>query len=277
MTTTVMRDSVVGDAWIREMCAANPVQLVLNDKGEPNGNLLSGPVRLTFCDALFTAKPQMRSQPNSPIKFWTGILFTPFSVLDVLWAEYYRIAASDFADCYNNGQYYGIDNPVYDQGSKMKFQGYTPGCMALNATSNYKPPVVDIRNNPITDESKVYPGVWAIVALNAYPSGKNTPRKGPRFGLQTVMIVGDDKPLAGGAPDPRAQFKGVNVKPPTAVPAAAFGQGVQTPGQRPGVGAFYPPPPPGGAAAAFAPPGAPPPPMAPPPLGTGDEDLSQFS
>src|SRR5690606_14872529 len=47
----------------------------------------------------------------------------------------------------------------------------------------------------------VYPGVWAICAINRYTF--NDPRKkGVAFGLQSVMIIGDDTALGGGAPDP---------------------------------------------------------------------------
>jgi hypothetical protein len=269
-----MRNSVVGDAWIREMCQINPVQHVLNDKGEKTGNILSGPVRLAFVETLLVAGPQMKSKPDSPLKHSATIMFTPFVDLTIFWEEYYRIAASDFADHYNKeyNQYAGLDNPIYDQGAKLKYDGFTPGCMAVNSSSNYKPPVVDIRNNPIVDPSKVYAGVWAIVSLNAYASGKNTPRKGPRFGLQTVMIVGDDTNLAGGAPDPRQQFKGVQVKAPVTVAPGAFGAPVGAPPPSAGTAAYYPPPPAGGV------PNMAPAAMAPPPPGVpAEDDLSQFA
>jgi len=263
MLTTVMRDSQVGDAWIKEMCEANPVQWVRTDKGEQTANLLSGPVRLSFCDALMEAKPQMRSDPNSKKAFGTTMLFTPFTDFTLFWQEYYRIAAAEFASHYNaeKNQYYGLDNPFYDQGGKAKFQGYTPGLMAMCTTSQFKPSVVDTRNNPVSPE-KVYPGVWAIIALNPYASGKQAPRKGPRFGLQAVVIIGDDKPLSGGGIDPRQAFAGVKVKPPVVVPQAAFGQ-PQLPPQAGNAMAAYPPPTQAGT-------------LQPSPPGSNDEDLSQY-
>lgn len=278
MTTTVMRDSMVGDSWIREMCALNPVQRVLDDKGQATGNLLTGPVRLAFCDSLFEAKPQMRTDPNSKKTHSAAILFTPFTDLTIFWEEYYKICASDFAQYYNPTyqMYSGLENPIFDAGTKLQYGGFTPGCMAMNSSSQYKPPLVDMRNNPIVDPNKVYPGVWAICSVAGYASGKNFPKKGPRFGLQSIMIIGDDKPLAGGAVDPRTQFKTANVKPPVGIPAGAFGQPVQTPTPGAGVAAMMPPPGiPGGV-------GMPTPVvgraggMVPPPIGAppSDEDLT---
>lgn len=276
--TTVMKDSIVGDQWIAEMCKLNPVQRVLNaETNQPTGSILTGPVRLAFCDSVFEAKPQMRSDPNSKLKHSLIALFTPYSDLSIFWEEYYKVCASDFANHYNasTGQYHGLDNPLKDQAEKAQFGGFTPGCMYTTLTSNYKPAVVDIRMNPITDPSKVYAGVWAIVACNAYASGKNTPRKGPRFGLQTIMVIGDDQPLTGGAPDPRTLFKSANVKPPVGAPSAAFAASgaVQTPPQgapvvgQQAVSAYYPGAAP--AAPAYAPPAAP---VSP----SGDDDLSGF-
>lgn len=287
MQTTVIRDSVVGDSWIAEMARLNPVSRIIGEDGKPNGNISTGPVRLAFCDALFTAKPKMKSDANSKVGFGATILFTPYADMAIFWEEYYRICAADFSSYYNPAnQQYNVDNPLYDQGTKAQYGGFTTGCWATNASSNYKPPIVDMRMNPITDESKVYPGVWAIAALNPYASGKpNKPKKGPRFGLQTLMIIGDDTPLAGGAPDPRAQFKGVSVKPPVGMPAQAFGQNTQQPPGAPPANTYYPPgghlppqmpqgmaPPPGGGVPAYTPAYLP-----PPPPGNGDEDLSAFS
>lgn len=280
--TTIMKDSIVGDAWIRECCAANPVQRVIDAQGQPTTNLLTGPVRLVFCDALFEAKQQMRTDPNSKKKFGTGVLFTPFTDLSLFWEDYYRICASDFAKEWNAAMnIYQVDNPISDQGLKAgKYGGFTPGLMTTTMTSDYKPPIVDARGNPVTDERKVYPGVWAIVSCNAYASGKGFPKKGPRFGLQTIMLIADDKPLSGGAPDPRAQFAQVQVKPPIAVPPGSFG--APPPHAPPGAtSAFYPP---GGGMqppmqnSAPPRPGQPARPTAPPPPpGVGDdEDLSQF-
>lgn len=286
MTTTIMKDSEVGDAWIREMMANNPPQMVIDPAtGLPNGNILTGPVRLAFCDSLFEAKPQMRSDVNSKLKHMSTVLFPPETDLQVFWDEYWRIAAQDFANLWvpAAGEYVGMDNPITDQKFKAKYSGFTPGAMCMVVSSNYKPAIVDYRGNPIIDESKIYAGCWAILAVNAYASGKAAPRKGPRFGLQQIMFIADDTKLAvGGQADPKQTFGGVKVKPPAGAPAAAFGQGAPgaggpprgaPPGMSGATGAYY-----GNAGhGAPAPRGGPPggaPRSAPPTSVPDDEDLS---
>lgn len=227
MTTTVMRESIIGDAWIHEMCQLNPVKRVIDPATwQPNGNITTGPVRLSFTDSVFEKKPAMKKiTPGASARLVHQVtcLFTPWSVLDVLYEEYNRICASDFQNTWN-GHSYNVDNPFRNQGEKAhQYTGYTPGLYFINPSSEYKPAVVDVRGNPIVDQSKVYPGVWAIVAVNSYASGKGTPRQGPRFGLQSIMIIADDKNLAGSAPDPKTTFAGVNVKPPANAIPAGFG------------------------------------------------------
>lgn len=284
--TTVMKDSQVGDAWIAEACRLNPVQPVLAEDGTPTGNWLTGPVRLNFCDSLMVAKPQMKSDPNSALKHSTAVLFTPYTNMQAFWDEYYRIAAAEFSEFWNPAmnQYVGIDNPITDQGFKAhKYSGYTPGLWTTNMSSNFKPPIVDARGNPIVDPAKVYAGVWAILSFNTYASGKKFPKKGPRFGLQSVMLIGDDKPLTGGAVDPRTQFGAVKVTAPVAVAAQNFGRPgappTGAPGTPPAAASYYPangipasthlavPPRPAGAP--FQPPTHPP--------AEDDFDISQFT
>lgn len=244
MTTTVMKNSIVGDQWIAQACQSNPVQPVLDDNGQPTGNYLTGPVRLVF-PAVFEPK-RANNNPQNKEKFSTGILFTPYSNLQPLYDAYYALLAKEFANYWvpELQNYQGVHMPFHDQGEKHQYSGFTPRLQYLTVTSNYKPSVVDMRMNPIVDQTKVYAGVWAIVSVNTYPYGKSPPqpKKGVGFGLQSVMIVGDDSRLDGGAPDPRQQFKGVQVRPPAVQPAAGFGQPMQpqapAPGQG-GPGAFY--------------------------------------
>ncbi len=267
MTTTIMKDSKVGDAWIQEMCRLNPVSRVRGADGQLNGNITTGPVRLSFTDALFVAKPKMKNAPpGSPVGYGCTLLLTPITDQTIFWEEYNRICQAEFQQFWN-GQYYAVDNPIRNCGEKPQFAGYTPGCFFTNVSSNFKPPIVDHMGNPIVDPNRVYPGVWAIVAVNAYASGKGQPKKGPRFGLQTIMIVGDDTNLGGAAPDPRAMFAGVNVRPPAVQPGQHFGQQQQgqPPGMPPGmppqggVGTFYPPSGPPPAQQGYAPPQGQPP------------------
>lgn len=293
MHTTLINESIVGDAWITEVMRENPPQYVLGPDGRPNGNLLTGPVRLAFTDSVFEAKPQQKSDPNSALKHGVTVMWPKGADLKVFNEEYFRIAQTDFAAHWvaSMNQFVGLDNPIFDAGVKsIKYPSFTPGAMAMNTNSMY-PPQVNIIGPagemvPCTDPKKVYPGVWAIVAVSGYASGKTQPRRGPRFGLQAILLIGDDKPLGGGAPDAKMLYRGVVVKPtPTAVPAGFgsappvhpnIGAGVASIGSVYAGGGHLPtaiPP-------AFAPPPMPPagyvPPLAQLPTLPGENDLSRL-
>ena len=80
MTTTLVRDSIVGDKWINDVAASVPIQWVYDEKtGEPTGDILTGPVRLAF-DNLFEL-PKATSTAQNP-KYGATLLFT-IELLDV--------------------------------------------------------------------------------------------------------------------------------------------------------------------------------------------------
>lgn len=235
MTTTMIRNSIVGDEWIRNMMTAVPPQKVMKD-GKWTGDILTGPVRLAFMD-LFKL-PSVTPTRQNP-KFGATLLFPPGTDMALFYEEYYRICAENFASHWNGQQYVGLHSPFHDQGEKFKYDGFTTGAVYFTASSQYKPPVVtpipgDPNNfNPVVDEARVYPGVWAICALNCYAYGVNATgpqKKGPGFGLQSVVIIGDDTNLAAGAAaNPSQQFGGLALPAPIqrpnfgAIPGAAPG------------------------------------------------------
>lgn len=222
---TLMTNSAVGDKWIQEVCTNNPTVML---PGE--GRLISsGPVRLAFCDTLWEPKAPTGNPGGTP-KYSVCALYSPFADMNVYYAEYYRICQEMFADYYNPhiSGYTGLENPFHDCATKAhKFEGFTPGLTYINHTSKFKPAIVDSSpaRNPITDRSKLYPGVWAIVVTNAYGYGKSPPqpKKGVSFGIQAVMLIGDDTNLSGAGVDPRQAFAGVNIKPPMVNPATLAG------------------------------------------------------
>lgn len=239
--TTIMKDSEIGDAWIQQMCAANPPGFVIDPAtGQPNGNITTGPVRLAFCESLFVPSSgmkgkggaQVQQSANPRLTYGCAILFPPIVDLSIFQQEWTRVAQSDWPSAWNGYQWSGLDPAFRQQAEKAQHQGFTPGGYFMNVSTMYKPPIVDARFNPIVDPKQVYAGCWAILAVNTYASGKGTPRQGPRFGIQTIMKVADDKSLEGGAADPRQQFAGAKVTPPTAPVAAGFGA-QQVPGMPP--------------------------------------------
>lgn len=255
MTSTLVRNSVVGDDWIKEVCANNPTALL---PGEAR-NITTGPCRLAFTDALLTPQTPTNNPQGTP-KFSVCALYTPFTDMNVFYGEYYRVCGEMFPEFYNReaNQYFGLETPFHDGASKShKFEGFTPGVPYINHTSKFKPAIVTpprgpgMQPEPVVDPSKVYPGVWAILVVNAYGYGKSPPqpKKGVSFGLQAVMLIGDDTNLSGGGIDPAAAFAGAVVKPPAVNPAALAGAVPPPPAGAPpmpgtGRGNFAAPPPP---------------------------------
>ncbi len=217
MTTTVMRDSIVGDQWIQQAATQCPVAKGINQETNTyTGDIITGPVRLAFCD-LFTL-PEVSPYNDNP-KFGTHILFSPYADMALFNEAYFEICAREFPDHYDapSQQYHGLRSPFRKQEEKLKHGGFTPGCIFFISSSKFKPSVVDNMYNPIVDQSKVYAGVWAVCSVSAY-AYKDPKNKGIAFGLQSVMIIGDDTNLGGKAPDPKQQFQGVNITAPIVRP-----------------------------------------------------------
>lgn len=223
----------MGDQWINDTYRAVPVQRVKGEDGQPTGDILTGPVRLSWVDLFELPKPT-DTIPNP--KYGAVLLFPPITDFSIIHEEYYKQLAQNFASYYSPDKkdYIGVHSPFRDQVEKShQYQGYTPGCVFMTCSSQFKPPVVDGRSNPIVDPKRAYSGVWAICSVKPYPygkDGKGPMKKGIGFGLQTVMIIGDDTDISGGAAaDPKATFKGINVQAPITRPTpGAFNQGQPT-------------------------------------------------
>lgn len=187
--------------WIQEAVAANPVTKL------DNGNFTSGPVRLSWPNIFSKGKPM---DDNSEGKYGTAVLFPAGVNLDILQQAALGCAKEHFAGSFNaQGQPSGLHFPFRDQQEKERFDGYVAGSIFLTCTSGQRPPCVDHNLQPITDEERVYPGVWAIISMNVFSWDRKV-KKGVSFGLQSVMIVANDLPL-GSIADPSADF--ARVKP----------------------------------------------------------------
>ena len=195
--------------WIAQVVAQNPVQMV------DENNVRTCPVRLSFPE-LF--EPSNKLDPTKPPTFSTAILFPPGADISLLQNMASAEMQSAFPEYLQNGQWLpGLQWPFRDQGEKaMKLEGYTNGSIFMTISSKYRPAVVDARGAPIIDPSRVYPGVWALAVMNCYSYNYQNMKRGVNFGLQTLMILADDKKIGGGGVDPAAAFAGVNAPAPTA-------------------------------------------------------------
>ena len=203
----LMLDTQMKDEWIQRVWKDNPCVLL------DNGNIRTGPVRLAFPDLFQKSKP---IPPNDEGKYGANLLF-PLGV-DLTLLENECLEALTKAPWYRPGMG-GMTMPIKDPakmplkdpGGMLKYAGFQGGARYVIATSNDKPLVVDSRMSPVTDEAKVYPGVWAITTIRAFTYNKGV-NKGVGFGLQSVMIVADDNSLGGKPPaNPQRDFGGVNI------------------------------------------------------------------
>lgn len=204
----MMKDSKIPWAWVQEQMRANPPQVLAN------GNILSGPVRLSFPNLFQPGKPGPQEPAGAQGKYGATLLFPPGTDMAVFKKAWTDLIKQRFPEHVTpTGEVVGIKSPFHDQAEKAygakPLAGYTPGAVTFTASSNYKPPVVNGTLALITDESRVYPGVWAIVAVNLYPYSNVT--KGVSFGLQTVMLIADDQKLGGGGSDPKTDFAAVKI------------------------------------------------------------------
>lgn len=201
----MMKDSKINPAMLQECMKKNPPTV------RPNGVVFSGPVRLTFVNLFRPGKPgddQKEGSYGATLLFPLG---TDMAVFSKVWHEKAREAFPKSFDA--NGVPHGLHSPFHDQAEKAvgakTYAGYTPGAIYMACSSKFKPAVVDLSQNPITDEERVYSGVWAYCGLLPYSySNKKT---GIGFGLQTVMILADDQKLSGGGGDPTKDFAGVQI------------------------------------------------------------------
>jgi hypothetical protein len=186
-----MRDTEKSADWIARMMKNNPC----TDIGE--GNFRTTICRLSFPNLFGRSKP---IPPNTEGKYGANLLFPLDADIKLL-----RAAASAAArEKWGSNLPPKLKNPFKDS-------GYTPGAVYVIATADKsRPLVLDPRNQPILDEDRVYPGVWAICVVRPFVYDKGV-NKGVSFGLQGVMIVSDDKTLGGGRLDPNAAFGGVSV------------------------------------------------------------------
>lgn len=183
----------------------------------PATDLITPDVRLSF-PQLFVAKapPPSPTNPNPKKKFSTIILMPPTVALEPF------VAAVKAAMLKKWGQLVQLPadkNPIKDAAaSKPGMKGFDQGWrfITISANEDHRPAIVDQRNVPVTDPSKVYPGMWVRAYINAYAYG-GTPGipKGVAFGVNALQIVRDGERLGGAPKAPSEVFTPLELEPGT--------------------------------------------------------------
>jgi hypothetical protein len=201
----LMSDTRMTDEWIERAVRDNPIVLL------DNGNYRTCPVRLSFPNLFEMSKPKRADIKPS---YGANLLFPPCAILKPLQdaiVETLKEECPDALRAKDDKKYQKVKLPILDQADMLKYDGYTEGGKYIIATSKKnRPPVVDLRQQIITDEERVYPGVWAICTVRPFWYDAQV-NKGVSFGLQSVMIVADDENLGGGGEDISTAFGGVKI------------------------------------------------------------------
>lgn len=97
----------------------------------------------------------------------------------------------------------GDEDDAVDHEKNPEYAGHM--FMTVSSPVAYPPNIVDRKLDPILDSREVYSGMYARVAINAYPFNTNG-NKGVSFGLNNVQKLRDGDPLGGGGAKPEDDF-----------------------------------------------------------------------
>lgn len=202
---TLMADTNMTDEWIKKACERNPIRVL------DSGNILLCPTRGSFLNLFERSRP---IPPATEGSYGGNLIFPTCADLSVLEKAVIEVLKEKCPDALSPDpkKRVKVKSPFKDQGEMLKYDGYVEGGKFISATSKKNRPVlVDARQQIVTDETLVYPGVWVVCTVRPfwYDKGVN---KGVSFGLQSVMLVADDKNLGGGGGgNVAADFAGVNI------------------------------------------------------------------
>lgn len=93
-----------------------------------------------------------------------------------------------------------VATPVHDgDGMRPNGEAFGPECKGhwvFTANSKVRPETVNVQGQPIIDDTQIYSGMYAYVAVSFFPYDA-AGRRGVGCGLNAVMKVKDGEPLGG--------------------------------------------------------------------------------
>ncbi len=187
-----------------------------------NTRIMTGKVRLSYVN-LFKPRAAMEGQEEK----YSCTLLIPKTDIKTLNAI--KEAIKNAIENGKNGAWGGkvppkVVDPLHDGDGIRESDGeeFGPECkghwvMTASAKKEYAPGIVDVRAQPITDQSEVYSGMYARISVNFFPymfGGK----KGIGCGLGNVQKLADGEPLAAAGIKAEDEFTPLEVDPITGDP-----------------------------------------------------------
>jgi len=211
--------------WVQRVMRDNPSMLL------ESGNIRTCPVRLSYPHLLTPGKPT-KEKPDGG--YGSTLLFPLGADMAVYVAAATRMVKEKCPAALTDPARNRIFNPfkkvkaaadpTWQKGDPTDADdGNVFGAPLLRCNSQQRVPTVDQSLRDITDETKAYPGVWAICTVNVFWFAGDT-NKGPSFGLNSVMLVADDLSFGGAGGNPAIDFAGVKIDAEVN-PSALFGAG----------------------------------------------------
>lgn len=181
-----------------------------------SGDIITPKGRISYPN-LLTPNPKALTSDGKQ-KYTLSLLLPPDVDLSIL-----RKAAGEAAKAEFGSDLAGLRSPfldAYEKKAGEEFKGWT----LLRMTSLQKPTVLGPdKKTRVEESSEIYPGRWAYVLVRpfAYRAQMN---KGVSFGLQHVLLMDNDEPLAGSMVRAEDAFAGVSDAAVASAPAETGGK-----------------------------------------------------
>ena len=186
-----------------------------------NSHVVTGKVRLSYCN-LFTPQKQS-ADPNAKEKYSCVVLLPKSDTATKAKID----AAIEAAKLKGQSDKWGgkipavVPTPLHDgDGTRPSdgepYSAECKGCWVFSASSTVRPNVVDANVDPIMDQSEIYSGIYARVAVDFFPYNFGG-KKGVGCSLGNVQKVGDGEHFGGGSVSAADDFGAPSAKDPFAL------------------------------------------------------------
>lgn len=162
-------------------------------KNDNNSSKVMTPMFRVSFPEVFAAKSYNNNEP----KFSISMLFDKKAQKSPAFAEMKRIAREAIQAKWGNKKPANLRTPFRDGGEK-ELDGYGEGIIFVNASSKYKPGIVDRDRQDIISQEDFYPGCYARATVTCYAYDTQGNR-GVAFGLHNLQKLKDGESFSGRA------------------------------------------------------------------------------